>query len=427
MLNKKLSKILGPILGVMVFMTSLGVGQVKVLADDKVSETSVTCENTSYDKEEDYSFKINKSVEQNGFKVTLDNVIGTKHNLKVQVKIQNDKAFNQDKMDNIISKITFDKDGKSIGKSGGRWIEYIDDNTALIHITEELENAEYIEKGDLRVDIVIPSYKINAGIDAYVDFSQSFKNACEKELSIKVPELNLTLNKLESDIMGTELKYALHCEKIDCDKEDTTIGSSMVLKVGDRMYRIDPAGSYSFDDKETKGSYRGKAATYEKLKDANEFSIIPINCDMSYDEVNKIYGNNIMEHYEKLNSLKDILNNVRYLKSFEFADGTKGEIYNIERNDNTVKVYCRGNTDKAGLLMANNMYMNYEFDDYNVGLNDMYDWNKYMSFYKDKNEDFGYIVEFNNVDKDKILNLDIYSAISQIDRFKLGNEINLFK
>ncbi|NFU00690.1 DUF4179 domain-containing protein, partial [Clostridium botulinum] len=64
---------------------------------------------------------------------------------------------------------------------------------------------------------------------------------------------------------------------------------------------------------------------------------------------------------------------------------------------------------------------------YDVGLNDMYDLNKYRSFYKDKNEDFGYIVEFNNVDKDKILNLDIYSAISQIDRFKLGNEINLFK
>ncbi len=70
MLNKKLSQILGPILGVMVFMTSLGVGQVKALADDKVSETSVTCENTSYDKEEEYSVKINKTVEQNGLKIT---------------------------------------------------------------------------------------------------------------------------------------------------------------------------------------------------------------------------------------------------------------------------------------------------------------------------------------------------------------------
>ncbi|WP_265858782.1 hypothetical protein [Clostridium botulinum] len=39
-------------------MTSLGLGQVKALADDKISETSVTCENTSYDKEEDYSVKI---------------------------------------------------------------------------------------------------------------------------------------------------------------------------------------------------------------------------------------------------------------------------------------------------------------------------------------------------------------------------------
>ncbi|NFT92088.1 DUF4179 domain-containing protein [Clostridium botulinum] len=426
MLNKKLSKILGPILGVMVFMTSLGVGQVKALADDKVSETSVTCENTILEKEKNYSININKTVEQNGFKITLDSATGTKHNLKVQVRIQSDKPFDTEHYNNLISEVTF---GNSEYCSGGQSQNYIDDKTLLVTIEKDFddEEKEFPETGELRVDIVISKYKINVGIDAYVNFSESFKNSFEKEISIKVPELNLILNKLESDVMGTKLKYTSKYEERDCDKEDTTIGSSMVLKVGDRMYRIDPSGSYSFNDKETKGSYRGKAATYEKLKDANEFSIISINCDMSYDEVNEIYGNNIMEYYEKQNALKDTLNNVKYLKLFEFDNGNKGEVYNIERNDNTVKVYCKGNTEKESILMASNMYMNYEFDDYNVGLNDMYDWNKYMSFYKDKNEDFGYIVEFNNVDKDKILNLDIYSAISQIDKFKLGNEVELSK
>ncbi|AOR23799.1 hypothetical protein [Clostridium taeniosporum] len=426
MLNKKLSRILGPVLGIMVFMASLSIGQVKVLADDKGNDNSVALKNAICHDYKDYSININKSVEQNGFKVTLDKVTGTKHFLKVQVKVQSAKALDKEEMEDIIAKITFNENGESIGKSGSRWTEYIDDNTALINITEEIENAEYIEKGDLRVDIAIPSYKINAGIDAYVDFSESFRNTLEKEISVDVPKLNLTLNKLEADIMGTKLKYTSHCAERDQDKEDT-IGSSMILKVGDRMYKTSSAGNYSFNDKESEGSYRAEAVTYAKLKDENDFSIIPVNCDMSYDEVNKTYDNNIMEYYEKLDSSKETLNNVKYLKEFKFSDGTKGEIYNIERKDNIVKVYCKGNSQKESLLMASNMYMNYEFDDSNVGLNDMYDYNKHMSFYKDKNEDLGYIVEFNNVDKDKILNLDIYSAISQIDRFKLGDEVEISK
>ncbi len=425
MLNKKLSQILGPILGVMVFMTSLGVGQVKALADDKVSETSVTCENTSYDKEEEYSVKINKTVEQNGLKITLDSATGTKHNLKVQVKIQSDKPFDTEHYNNLISEVTF---GNSEYCSGGESQNYIDDKTLLVTIEKHFDDEEeFPETGELRVDIVISKYKINVGIDAYVNFSESFKNSFEKEFSIKVPELNLFNIKLESDVMGTKLKYTSKYEERDCDKNDNRIDSLMILKVGYKMYKTDPSASSSFDHKEIKGTYKGKSATCEKFKDENKFSIIPIKCDMSYDEANEIYGNNIMEYYEKQNALKEILNNVKYLKLFEFDNGNKGEIYNIERNDNTVKVYCKGNTEKESILMASNMYMNYEFEDYNVGLNDMYDWNKYMSFYKDKNEDFGYVVEFNNVKKDKIMNLDIYSAISKIDKYEIGKEIELSK
>ncbi|NFN95059.1 DUF4179 domain-containing protein [Clostridium botulinum] len=427
MLNKKLSKILGPILGVMVFMTSLGLGQVKALADDKVSETSVTCENTSYDKEEDYSVKINKSVEQNGFKITLDNVIGTKHNLKVQVKIQNDKAFNQDKMDNIISEVTF---GKSDCCGGGSSEDYINDKTLLLTIEKEIDDEEeFPEKGELRMDIVIPNYKINVGIDTYVDFSEAFKNTLEMKSSSKIPEFNFTLNKLESNVMGTRLECTTPWQDFDERRKDPVESqySLMILKAGDRMYETDKSGSHSSNHENIIETYESKSVTYDKVKDNQKLSLIPIVCYMSRDEINKMYNEDEIKNNEKLNFNKETLNNVRYLKSFEFSDGTKGEIYNIERKDNKIKVYCKGNTDKSGLLMASNMFMNYEVDESNIMFSDMYNNGKGKSFYKDSNDDLGYVVEFNSVEKDRMINLNIKPVINQIDKFKIGKEVELFK
>ncbi len=427
MLNKKLNKILGPILGVMVFMTSLGVGQVKALADDKVSETSVTCENTISEKEKDYSININKTVEQNGFKVTLDKVTGTKHDLKVQVKIQSDKSFDTENYNNIISEVTF---GKSDCCGGGGSEEYINDKTLLLTIEKEIDDEEeFPEKGELRVDIVMPNYKINVGIDAYVDFSESFKNTLEIKSSFKIPEFDFTLNKLESNVMGTRFEYTTPWQDFDERRKDPVESqySSIILKVGDRMYETDKSGSHSSNHENIIETHESESATYDKVKDNQNLSLIPIVCYISRDEINKMYNEDEIKNNEKLNSNKETLNNVRYLKLFEFSDGTKGEIYNIERKDNTIKVYCKGESEKESLLMVNNMFMNYEVDENNIMFSNMYNNGKDESFYKDSNEDLGYVVEFNNVEKDRMVNLNIKSIINQIDKFEIGNEVELSK
>ncbi|WP_252229771.1 MULTISPECIES: DUF4179 domain-containing protein [unclassified Clostridium] len=427
MLNKKLNKILGPILGVMVFMTSLGVGQVKALADDKVSETSVTCENIISEKEKDYSININKTVEQNGFKVTLDKVTGTKHDLKVQVKIQSDKSFDTENYNNIISEVTF---GKSDCCGGGGSEEYINDKTLLLTIEKEIDDEEeFPEKGELRVDIVMPNYKINVGIDAYVDFSESFKNTLEIKSSFKIPEFDFTLNKLESNVMGTRFEYTTPWQDFDERRKDPVESqySSIILKVGDRMYETDKSGSHSSNHENIIETHESESATYDKVKDNQNLSLIPIVCYISRDEINKMYNEDEIKNNEKLNSNKETLNNVRYLKLFEFSDGTKGEIYNIERKDNTIKVYCKGESEKESLLMVNNMFMNYEVDENNIMFSNMYNNGKDKSFYKDSNEDLGYVVEFNNVEKDRMVNLNIKSIINQIDKFEIGNEVELYK
>ncbi|MDR5586315.1 DUF4179 domain-containing protein [Clostridium aquiflavi] len=427
MLNKRLSRILGPVIGIMVFMTSLGVGEVKVLADDNISQASVTCENTSYDKEEDYSVKINKSVEQNGLKITLDSAIATKHKLKILVKVESKESIDKEKADNLISIVTF---GENFRDSSGYWNDYKDDKTFFININEENDEEEFLEKDSLRVDIVIPTYKINVGIDADVDFSKSFKESVKKKMNTKIPEFDFTVNNIESDIMGTTINYSGPWieNRFEKDEPSDSHHSCIILQVGDKMYKAKRGGSSASKENGTNGKFVCESLNYDKFKESEKISIIPLVSYVSYDRLNEMCENeDRSEYYEKINNYKEIKDNVKYLKSFDFYDGSKGEIYNIERNDNKIKVYCKGESEKESLLMVTNIFMDYQLDIKNVNYSNSYDSRKNMSFYKDLNDEFGYVVEFNNVPKDKTMDVNFDFNISKIDKYEIGNEVIISK
>jgi hypothetical protein len=416
MVNKKISKVLGPILGVMGFMLAIGVLEVPASADDSVQASSTyTLSTTSAAVTyKDYSININKSTSQNGLKVTLEKAVATKHKLKVVVKVESNQPFDQNKNDNSIVQVLY---GENNFGNRGTSNDYLDDKTLLLTIEQDNDKEEFPQKGDLRLDVVFPNYKVNIGMDASVDFSESFKNIIEKDISAKVSESDFTLNKFESDVLGTTITYSGPPK----DHDDRFVDSSMILKVENKMYKLRSSGSSS-DDKETKGTYESKAATYDKLKDQKDISIMPLGCNITWDEIRKTYKDN----NGKEDAKKETISNVSYVKSFDFSDGSKGEISNIERNDNSVKVYCKGNSEKASLLMACNMNMYYQFVEGKVYYSN-YQSDNYMSFYKDPNDALGYVVEFDNVEKDKALELGFEHNIKQIDRYKVGKEIQVSK
>ncbi len=416
MINKKISKVLGPVLGVMGFMLAIGILEVPVFADDNMQATSTYTESTTSAAViyKDYSININKIAEQNGLKITLDTAVATKHKLKVVVKVQSSTPFDKTKDDNSIVQVLY---GENNFGRGGTSTDYLDDKTLLITIEQDDDEKEFPQKGDLRLDVVFPNYKVNIGMDAIVDFSESFKNVIEKDIAAKVPESDVILNKFESDVLGSTLTYS----EPKKDHEDKFIDSSMILKVGDKMYKIRSSGSSS-DSEGTKGTYESNVATYDRLKDQKNISIIPLVCDITWDEIRKTNKNN----NAKEDTNKETLNNVSYVKSFDFSDGSKGEISNIERNDNSIKIYCKGNSEKASLLMASNMNIYYQFVEGQVNYSN-YQSDNYMSFYKDSKDALGYIVEFDNVEKDKALELNFRDNIKQIDRYKIGNEIQVSK
>lgn len=410
MINKKICKLLGPILGVML---AVGMFEIPVLADDNIQTTSTYTTTSAAVTYKDYLVNVNKSITQNGLKVTLEKVVATKHKLRAIIKVESDQPFDQSKNDASIIQLLY---GENHFNGGGTSYDYIDDKTMLVTVDQDIDDDEFPENGDMRLDVVFPYYKVNIGMNVMVDFSESFANIMDKNISTKVPEFDFTLNKLESDVLGTTINYTEPYKD-----DDRTMDSSLILKVGDKMYKLRSSGSSS-DGEETKGEYESEAATYDMLKDQKDISIISLACNITWDELSKINE----DSHQIEDTTKETINNVNYLKSFNFSDGSKGEIYDIERNDNSVKVYCRGNSEKASLLMANGINMYYQFTEDQLDYIS-YDSDKYMSFYKDPNDTLGYIVEFNNVDKDKALELNFDETIKQIDRYNVGREIQISK
>lgn len=431
MINKKLSKTLGPIIGLMGFMLASGIMNLPVFAAniDNATTTTTTQASVTYAdsiafvQSKDYSVAIDKSVTQNGIKVTVDKAIATKHKLKVTLKIESDKAIEAFKHDNSIFTVTYGDNDSGFRSNSST--QCLDDKTILLTLEKENYRGEYPEKGAMRVDVVLSNYKVNIGLDIPVDFSSSFENYITKNISGKIPQFDYTLNSLEADVMGTTISYTepnYDDYNYSVDNNDTLWDSKILLKVGDKMYLTDSNSSYSVDDKTIIGNYVSTLPTYDIVKNEKNVSIVPIFSNISMEDLDKL---NLQDKFGKENTTKDILNKISYEKNFSFSDGSKGELYNIERNDNGIKVACKGQSELESLLMASSLNLNYEYVKGQKN-NNFYN-NQSTCIYRDPKDSFGYIVEFYNVQKDKAVELYLDSMIKQVNMYKLGDEIKLLK
>lgn len=424
MINKKISILLSSVLGIALTM---GIMQGPALADDKVQDTSISSTSNNSAKNNNYIVSKDNSIEKNGLKISIDKIEASKHKLKATVKVESQTSFDKNTENNVQAILTY---GDNKENGSGMSFGTTNDKTLVITLEKDVDEGQIPEKGDLRIDIVIPKYKINVGMNANVDFSEAFKNMIEKEVSVKLPEFNITVNKLESNMLGTDIIYS---EEKDAGSKDSKHmlalhSNELILKIGDKMYPTENDGIYSSGDSNViNGAFRAAAANYDKVKDQNNISLIPIVCTMTEEEREKFYKDNYKNRDEKKEEAnKETTNNVSYTKNFEFSDGTKGEIYNVERNDNSVKVYYKGATEKESLLMASSAALYYKFEEGQEDYEDYYG-RENMTFYKDPKESLGYIAEFNNVKKDKAMELGLNSIISQIDKYKIGDEIQLSK
>ena len=424
MKKKKIVKLLGPVAGIMSFMLFTGIFTTSAFAD-QVSASSIAITQNST---KDYKKIINKSVEQNGVKVTLLDVVATKHKIKANIKLECSKGLQDEKQNGLFIQGVYNMQDSW---GGGQSRSNIDDKTLVMEIEEDCEdNSEYKSKGDYRLDIVVPYYKVNIGMDIPLDFTSEFAKVKENEISVYIKDLDVNLKKVESDILGTNIYYTQKAIDYSNHNFDNEVQDPIVLlKVGDKMYVADNYGGVDWrgdnaDDELDYGTYYSKDATYDKVTTSDAISIIPISSDITHNESNKFYDEKYKAGYEINEEDYTTDQNVSFIKEFDFSDKTKGEIYKIERNNDVVKVYCKGTSKEKSILMAGGMdiYPKYDENEQYYSIEDYY-----KSIYKDKNDENGYVVEFTNVDKDINMTVGIDDIIHFSDRYKIGEEITLSK
>ena len=422
MKKKKIVKLLGPVAGIMSFMLLTGVFTTSAFADQvSTSSTAITQNSTK-----DYKKIINKSVEQNGVKVTLLDVVATKHKIKANIKLECSKGLQDEKKNGLFVQGIYNMQ-ESWG--GGQGTSNIDDNTLIVEIEDECEdNSEYKSNGDYRLDIVVPYYKVNIGMNIPVDFTSEFAKVKENEVSIYVKDLDVNIKKVESDILGTNIYYTQKSQNYSNSDFDNEVHDPIVLlKVGDKIYVANSYGganwgSYNEDNDLEYRTYYSKDATYDKVTTTDAISINPIYNDITYNESNKFYDEKYKDGYEVNEEDYTTEQSVSFVKEFDFSDKSKGEIYKIERDNDIVKLYCKGNSKEKSLLMASTMDI---YPKYDENEQYYYDEDYYKTIYKDKNDDNGYVVEFTNVDKDRNMIVGIDDLIQFSDRYKFGEEIKL--
>lgn len=414
MINKKTNKLLSSMIGAALM---IGLIQMPAFAVDNVQAQSSYAVNSGL-------IGNNNSVEQNGVKITLNSVVGTKNKLKATITIQTPTPFDKDDRETANVLLNY---GENKFNGGSTSFRHPDDKTLVITIEDRFNKSALPEKGPLRIDVVMQKYKVNVGLDANVDFSDSLKNSMEKDYSIKIHQFDSTFNKLESYILGTHLSFTEPEETSLMRNNDVLTEHSFILKAGDKMYSLRHSNSYSSSSDENDRSivttYQAEGATYEKIKDQTSISLIPISFTINSKDQKNLYKE---EHNDKD---MQTINNVSYAKTFDFSDGSKGEIYNIQRDDNSVKVYLKGVNEKESLLLASSLFMDYKDENSKKDYydHDYYDGNERTTFYRDSSDSLGYIVEFSNVKKDVNTQINYDPTISLINAFTVGDEIQLSK
>ncbi|MDO5516108.1 MAG: hypothetical protein Q4F66_01055 [Clostridium sp.] len=417
---KRICKFLGATafaLGIMVCSGMMNDNSVYAEADSSISTGETTSRDVSGDeiRRNNYAIYINSSVEKQGFKLTIKSVTATKHKLRVIALIENNNSIqNVEEFHNNIFQMTVKN---SDCESNGYISKKVNDKTK--EYTFDIENFEgFKDDIQLRFDALLPEYDLNAWVNASVNISKHFNKTESKDIQFSFGDYSFF--KVEYDILGTTVYYNENDRDEDSyDNRTWDSESKLVLKIDDKLYGLDEGSSYmDHNNKYVTGEYLTDKINIDDVDKAEKVSIIPIKCNIKNSEKENIFDSRLENEEETAES-----KNVKYSKELIFVDNTKGIVSKVERNDDNVKLYISSNSKKDSLLMALSLFGYYEFTEGDSKDDDFYgEIGKVI--YENPDDKCGYIVEFDNVLKDK--RMVVYSddmAISHNDKFEIGDEV----
>ncbi|NKF07593.1 DUF4179 domain-containing protein [Clostridium gasigenes] len=322
---------------------------------------------------------VGESVEENGIKVTVDNIAASQRAIIVSIKVEakNEIFENPSSLIHISGSVN----GISVGSGGSA---YNIDKKNYVQVMELSSIEGFPSTGTLKLDIFSETYKINKSIELNIDFNDSYKNNIKKEVTMESNNGEYKVVELEGTSLGTFLKVE------NCKIEGGDGSKGILLKIDDKIYRN---GSFSSDGEiaylscpdvvydDIKNAKNISAIEYKNEDGAvvfgggvkstlvnSEWVSVPTMTEEETEVKNKLFVEYMeKERIAKESSPKKIKDNVEYISELISQDGNKVNITNVERKDGKIKIYIDGDERNDILRVANDTFIcddnnkNYQF------------------------------------------------------------------
>ncbi|STC75518.1 RNA polymerase factor sigma-70 [Clostridium botulinum] len=324
-----------------------------------------------------HSIYIGKTYEENGIKVTLENLVGTKHVIKVSIKVEYSDKWK--KSERPLVYFAYGFQGKlDTGSSGG--LKNIDENTELM-VLDFSTDKELPSKGNFEIKAMSDGFKKPLVWNMNLDFSKNFKDTIEKQVNIS-KNIGVNINHIEANILGIIIKS--NNWLVALSNRDT-----YYLKLDNKIYPI--FGSEWTSEKEDYIFTFLENVNYNSIKNSKNISLIKHSIERSKKiDSNKMVKEEEIKYYDKIekqlnNIPKEEDSGVVYTKNITFNNGNRAEIYNIERKGGKIRVYVKGDDKKQVFNMFSFLYTS-------TGI--------LVQSIEETN--VGYIGEFNDISKNKV-------------------------
>lgn len=295
------------------------------------------------------SVYIGKSYEENGIKVTLENLVGTKHVIKVALKVQYSDKWK--KSNRPLVHFAYGFEGKLDTGSTG-CLKDIDENTQL-RVIDFCSDEELPSKGNFKIEAMSDGFKKPLVWDMKVDFTKNFKNTIiEKQVTMS-KDIGGSINHIEANTLGTIIsgnKMLSFSQNED----------SYYLKVDNKIYPMF-GSSWGNEDKGYFHSFL-ENVSYNCIKNSKSILLVKHSIEKSEKaNIKKMTKEESIEYCEKIEKQLDNLpkeedSGVVYTKKIAFKDGNKAEIYKVERKDGKLLIYVKGNNKKQVFNMLSKLY-----------------------------------------------------------------------
>ncbi|WP_291629366.1 DUF4179 domain-containing protein [Clostridium sp.] len=331
-----------------------------------------------FSKFEDYTNYIGESKKVDGYKFTIDNIVGTPTDLLVGVKVESPVPFERNNKQKWVQiDVNFTNFGIN-AMSGDVNSYYIDDYTAIV--TSHFKNVEgkFKRLGDISIktsyrDITEENIEpISAEFNISVDFTSSFNKIETIKVDKKVNEI-LKVKSITSSVIGTDITF-------NPNIKGESIEGFEVWGRGRDIYYLEIDGELHYSNRSSSlnsvSMMNFPTVKIDDIKNAKSINIIYITSAIKDEEI--VFANEVEMVTE---------NNITYPKTTVTETGLKAEIYNVEYERDTLKVHFK--SDYNPLLSLSS-----------TTLNEIDNNNQVMRMYLPKSykiEDNEYIMEFNDL------------------------------